>query len=150
LRAFWRAELGWKCVDADGLLETKAGMSIREIFELEGEAGFRLRESELLGEICGGSQQVVATGGGVILDRRNRERLIASGVCVLLEADVATIERRLNEDPASAGRRPALTVGGRAEIESLLATCASHSTWSVLRPDSMWRTARPGKWRKRS
>src|SRR5258707_7250863 len=82
------AELGWKCVDADGLLEAKAGMSIREIFELEGEAGFRLRESELLGEICGGSQQVVATGGGVILDRRNRERLIASGVCVLLEADV--------------------------------------------------------------
>ncbi len=42
------------------------------------------------------------------------------GKCALLEADAATIERRLQQDPATADRRPALTVGGREEIESLL------------------------------
>lgn len=114
------AELGWQCVDADARLEARTGRSIRETFELEGEAGFRRRETDLLEEICQGSQQVVATGGGVILAPENRQRLKTCGACVLLEADVDTIERRLHGDPASAHRRPNLTVGGRAEIESLL------------------------------
>lgn len=115
------SQLGWKCVDADALLEANSGRSIREIFETEGESEFRRRETELLEEICRSAQQVVATGGGVILAPQNRQRLKANGVCILLEADVDTIEQRLSSDSASARRRPALTVGGRAEIESLLA-----------------------------
>jgi shikimate kinase len=115
------ADLGWQAVDADALLEARAARSIREIFALEGEGGFRQREAQLLEEICQGSKQVVATGGGVILSPANRQRLAASGACLLLEADVGTIERRLLGDPATAQRRPDLTVGGRAEIESLLA-----------------------------
>ena len=114
------AELGWQSVDADAVLEARAGMSIRDIFLAEGEGGFRRRETELLEEICLSQRQIVATGGGVILAPKNRERLAKSGVCAWLEADSATIERRLNEDPATAGRRPVLTVGGRAEIENLL------------------------------
>jgi shikimate kinase len=114
-------ELGWQRVDADAMLEARAGRSIREIFATEGEAGFRKRESDLLEEICQSSRQVVATGGGVVLAPQNRVRLATSGACLLLEADVDTIERRMQGDPASTERRPDLTVGGRAEIEALLA-----------------------------
>ena len=114
------AELGWQSVDSDAVLETRAGRSIREIFQADGEVGFRRREAELLEEISRSERQVVATGGGVILAPQNRECMAKSGVCALLEADAATIERRLNDDPATAGRRPVLTVGGRAEIENLL------------------------------
>ncbi len=114
------AELGWHCVDADALLEARAGQSIREIFQAEGEAGFRRRETELLEEICRTTRQVVATGGGIVLSPKNRELLARFGRCALLEADAATIERRLQQDPATAQRRPALTVGGLAEIESML------------------------------
>jgi shikimate kinase len=113
-------ELGWQSVDADAMLESRAGMSIRELFQSEGEAGFRRRENALLEEICRKRGQVVATGGGVVLAAQNRDLLAKNGVCVLLEADAATIERRMRADPATAERRPALTVGGLAEIESLL------------------------------
>jgi shikimate kinase len=112
--------LGWSFVDADAVLESQAGRSIREIFETEGEAGFRARESGLLKEICRQSQQVVATGGGVVLAAQNRELLAQSGDCAWLEADAATIESRMQADPMTAGRRPNLTIGGRAEIGNLL------------------------------
>ncbi len=113
-------ELGWTAVDADTLLETRSAKTIRDLFQSEGEAGFRKRETELLEEICRGNRQVIATGGGVVLAPRNRELLGANGICLLLEADAATIERRMAADPATAQRRPALSVGGREEIECLL------------------------------
>src|SRR5882724_5504761 len=81
------AELGWQKVDADALLEARAGLSIRDIFQAEGEAGFRRRETDLLEEICRGTRQVVATGGGVVLAPQNRELLASHGLCALLEAD---------------------------------------------------------------
>ncbi len=114
-------KLGWNFVDADALLEARAGMSVREIFLAEGEAGFRRRESALLEQLCQGSRQVVATGGGIVLAPANRQLLLSSGRCALLEADAATIECRLSADPITAGRRPNLTVGGRDEIEAMLA-----------------------------
>lgn len=112
--------LGWREIDADALLEAEAGQSIKEIFANEGEAGFRRRESAQLRVICTGSKQVVATGGGVVLDPANRELLAASGWCCWLRADADAIERRLQLDPASTERRPNLTVGGREEVEALL------------------------------
>jgi shikimate kinase len=119
--ALLATELGWTFVDADVVLEARAGMSIREIFQAEGEAGFRRRESALLEELCRGWRQVVATGGGIVLAASNRTLLLQSGRCVWLDADAATIESRMATDPVTAGRRPNLTVGGRDEIESLLA-----------------------------
>jgi shikimate kinase len=112
--------LGWRWLDADDLIEQRAGRSIRQIFEAEGEAGFRRRESAVLEELCGLGRHVIATGGGVVLSAANRARLKAAGRVVWLTADVPTIRRRLEEDRATAERRPALTVGGLAEIEELL------------------------------
>ncbi|MCI0458778.1 MAG: shikimate kinase AroL [Gemmataceae bacterium] len=112
--------LGWNWVDADEELERRAGCTIREVFAAEGETGFRDREEAVLAEVCGRERLVVATGGGVVLREANRQRMRAGGRVVWLTADSATIWARLQTDPTTAERRPALTVGGLAEIEELL------------------------------
>jgi shikimate kinase len=112
--------LGWEWVDADELLEARFGKSIRRIFEEEGEAGFRDKESAILADLCGRRDCVVSTGGGVVVREANRMLLRASGWVVWLTADADTLWRRLQDDDGSADRRPMLTVGGRAEIEHLL------------------------------
>jgi shikimate kinase len=112
--------LGWDWLDADAVLEQRAGRSIRELFAGEGEAGFRAREAALLEELCHCQRHVIATGGGVILKEENRRRLRADGAVVWLVADADTIWQRLQADATTAERRPALTVGGLDEVRELL------------------------------
>jgi shikimate kinase len=114
--------LGWQWVDADAFLEERHGHSIARIFADEGEAAFRDKEAALLVELCSRHEHVIATGGGVILRPENRERMRAAGVLVWLTADPDTIWRRLLIDATTPERRPALTVGGLAEVEELLRT----------------------------
>jgi shikimate kinase len=113
--------LGWAWVDADALLEARAGHTIRELFECETQAGFRARESALLEELCALEMHVLASGGGVVLDPRNRERLKRSGRIIWLTADPETIHGRLLADASTESRRPPLTTGDFAEIRELLA-----------------------------
>jgi shikimate kinase len=116
------ARLGWKAVDADEILEVQNGRTIQQIFADEGEPGFRNREYAVLRELCWLECKVVATGGGVVIRPENRKRMKDAGVVVWLTADVDTICQRLQEDASSESRRPALTVGGRDEVEELLRT----------------------------
>ncbi len=113
-------QLGWEAVDANVLLEARAGRTIHQIFADEGEAGFRNREAALLEEICRGQHQVVATGGGVVLRTDNRQRLRQAGWVIWLTAEPLTLWQRLQADVTSDDRRPTLTVGGLAEIVQLL------------------------------
>jgi shikimate kinase len=124
--------LGWAWTDADAELENRAGKTIRQMFAEDGEPAFRRMESEILAELSQRMRHIVATGGGVILDPSNRERL-QSGAVVWLKADARTIHNRIEQDHRTADRRPALSVGGLPEIEHLLATrepayrqCAHH------------------------
>jgi shikimate kinase len=112
--------LGWQWLDADDLLEERAGRRIRTIFAEEGEAGFRDREAALLEDLGRLSRHVVATGGGMVLREENRRRLRETGQVVWLTADGPTIWQRLWGDASTAERRPNLTVGGLAEVEDLL------------------------------
>jgi shikimate kinase len=112
--------LGWQWLDADQVLEQRAGLSIRDIFAAEGEAGFRDREAAVLEELCRCQRHVIATGGGVILREDNRRRLRSAGAVVWLTADAETIWQRLQADATTADRRPVLTVGGLAEVHELL------------------------------
>ena len=112
--------LGWEWVDADDVLEARHGRSIRAIFAEEGEAGFRDKEADVLMGLCGRVRCVVSTGGGVVVREANRALLRASGRVVWLTADADTLWRRLQDDGLSGERRPALTVGGRAEVEEVL------------------------------
>jgi shikimate kinase len=113
-------KLGWDWIDADHLLETRHGRTIRQIFTEDGEAGFRDKEEQIFAKLCQLQRHVIATGGGVILREINRQRMRSAGKVVWLTADAPTIWKRLQADPTTAERRPPLTVGGLAEIEETL------------------------------
>ena len=101
--------------DTDALVEEEAGATVHEIFEREGEAGFREREKRAIANLPRGPG-VFATGGGAVIDPENVEQLRWGRTMVLLQADEATIEKRIQH-----GSRPALTrMGLRAEIHALL------------------------------
>src|SRR6266567_1717423 len=77
-------KLGWPWLDMDELLESRSGLSIREIFSNEGEAGFREREVALLQEVSRLQRHVIATGGGIVLSATNRRLLRESGRAIWL------------------------------------------------------------------
>lgn len=117
-----RLQMAW--LDADAVLESRAGTTIRELFATEGEAGFRQREADLLAELCRLDRHVIATGGGVVLRPENRRQLRDAGFVVWLTADVDTLWQRIAGDQTTAGRRPNLTTGGRAEVAQIVAARA--------------------------
>ena len=115
---------GFAFVDADAELVRRAGRSIRDIFEQQGEGAFRDLESAVLDDVLKLPAAILSLGGGVILREANRKRLIESGLArVYLRADAQTLHDRIHADPATAANRPALTHlgGGVEEIQTLLA-----------------------------
>jgi shikimate kinase len=90
--------LGREFVDTDRVLVERTGVPVATIFEIEGEAGFRRRESALVEELAARSALVVATGGGVVLDPANRARLHASGTVVYLRASAERLWDRTRRD----------------------------------------------------
>lgn len=80
--------LGLEFVDSDDEIESRTGVDIPYIFEREGEAGFRQRESDVLDELTQRRGVLIATGGGAVLDAATRERLKARGCVVYLRTSV--------------------------------------------------------------
>jgi shikimate kinase len=72
--------------DTDAELERRLGVTIPVIFELEGEPGFRERESVIVIEFAGYSNVILATGGGAILRSTNRDALKQNGTVLYLHA----------------------------------------------------------------
>ncbi|GMV30531.1 MAG: hypothetical protein AMXMBFR59_26560 [Rhodanobacteraceae bacterium] len=97
--------------DLDHVIEEQTGATIPLIFELEGEAGFRRRESAALDQMSALHGVVLATGGGAVLDARNRERLSARGFIVYLETAVDVQLARLARDR----KRPLLAAPDRRQ-----------------------------------
>ncbi|MDX1489582.1 MAG: shikimate kinase AroK [Acidiferrobacterales bacterium] len=109
--------LGKSFYDADEEIEKRTGASIAWIFDIEGEPGFRKRESTVLEELTRRKDVVVATGGGAILKEENRALLKARGTVVYLAADIETLAQRTRRDRA----RPLLqTADRRRRIEDLM------------------------------
>jgi shikimate kinase len=94
------AELGLKFVDADQELERQTGVSVNLIFDIEGETGFRERETKMLREVTALDGVLVATGGGAILSEVNRDLLRENGFVVWLKTTVEQQLRRLGRDKA--------------------------------------------------
>jgi shikimate kinase len=101
--------LGLEFHDSDHELEAQTGASVSLIFDVEGEAGFRDRETRMLEQLTRRHGVLVATGGGVVLSKRNRELLKRSGLVVYMTTSVAQQLRRLNRDRS----RPLLQTGDR-------------------------------------
>jgi shikimate kinase len=121
------ARLGWTGVDADAEIESRAGRSIREIFDAEGEAGFRRQERSVLAELLRRDRLVVASGGGAVLDADTRRDMIAAGPVVWLTASLETLLARLAGDATTSSRRPALTAHDvRTEMATLLSLREPH------------------------
>jgi shikimate kinase len=118
--------LGLPAIDADDVLEARAGRSIAALVADAGEPAFRDLESEVLAELLAGPPAVLATGGGVVLRDVNRARLRSSGRPVIwLQADASVIRSRLAADPTTASRRPGLTgADPLAEVADALAARA--------------------------
>jgi len=92
--------------DTDKLIEDRAGADISWIFDIEGEEGFRVRESNTLTELCMQDDLVIATGGGIIMREENRKLLNKYGHVVYLTASVNQLVRRTDKDK----KRPLLQV----------------------------------------
>jgi len=104
--------------DSDQELEARCGVTIPVIFDIEGEAGFRAREAQMLEELCAREGIVLATGGGAVLARANRRRLAEAGVVVYLHARPAELWQRVRRDR----NRPLLACSDpRAKLEALYA-----------------------------
>lgn len=103
--------LGLEFIDLDEELERRCGVEVAVIFEIEGEAGFRARESELLAEIARRRGCLIATGGGSVLDEKNRRCIRENGTVVWLRASVEQQIGRLERDR----RRPLLATPDREQ-----------------------------------
>ena len=91
------ARLGWPVIDLDRLIVEQNSMSIPEIFEREGETGFRTRETHVLRSFSKQSSFVAATGGGIATRAENRAIMQATGWVINLEARPETLYARIQE-----------------------------------------------------
>ncbi|WP_175955268.1 shikimate kinase [Burkholderia sp. BCC0405] len=100
------ASLGWTFVDSDDEIERRTGRSVAVLFDRVGEGGFRLLEAQIVDELTQRPNVVLATGGGAVLNPRNRARLNERGCVIYLHADPDALWRRMRDDT----RRPLLQV----------------------------------------
>lgn len=111
--------LGREFVDCDREILERTGVPIATIFEIEGEAGFRRRESAVLAELARRPGVVVATGGGAVISEENRRVMRESGTVVYLHASLDHLYERTRRDSV----RPLLAKGDRrATLAELLST----------------------------
>lgn len=106
-------------IDADHALTDRTGVPIATIFELEGEVGFRQRETALIAELSARAGILLATGGGAVLQEENRALMRATGVVVYLRAKLDDLWARTQHD----SKRPLLRAANpRAVLAKLLET----------------------------
>ncbi|MDN5848350.1 MAG: shikimate kinase AroK [Nitrococcus sp.] len=108
--------LGRRFLDSDRSLEERTGVDIARIFDVEGEAGFRLREEAMLQELTQHSGLVLATGGGAVMRESNRACLRERGTVVYLRTtvDMQLVRTRHSDRPLLQTKDP------RARLEKLM------------------------------
>ena len=103
-------------IDMDALIEERLGMSIANFFAEKGEEAFRQVESEVLAELLE-TNQVVSTGGGVVISQRNRDLLKTSPDNIYLKADFETLYQRISADRDN--QRPLFLNKSKEELASI-------------------------------
>ena len=100
----------------DALIEKRLGMSIAEFFSEKGEAAFRQVESEVLADLLQ-RDQVVSTGGGVVVSQRNRDLLKTNSDNIYLKADFETLYHRIAADKDN--QRPLFLNNSKEELAAI-------------------------------
>lgn len=110
--------LGVPFLDSDEAIEKAANMSITEIFERDGEAFFRAKESQVLARLLAGAPSILSTGGGAFLSASNRAIIAERGVAVWLKADLDLLWNRVRHKAT----RPLLrTANPKETLQTMLA-----------------------------
>ncbi len=104
--------IGWRFLDTDRVIESRAGADIPWIFELEGESGFRDREQAMIDELSQCRHIVLATGGGAVLREANRRALASRGTVLHLDSSLERLVERTSRDK----KRPLLKQGSPREV----------------------------------
>lgn len=99
--------LGKTFVDSDEEIQKRTGVTIPHIFDVEGETGFRQRETAAINDLVGRENMVLATGGGAVLAEQNRAMLQRNGIVIYLKANVHDLWQRTRHDR----NRPLLQTG---------------------------------------
>lgn len=106
-----------KFYDSDREIEKSTGVDVALIFEIEGEEGFRLRETKMINELAKKQKSVIATGGGSVLSEENRACIKQNGKVIYLKSSQEKIFERTFRDK----KRPLLETEDRmATIKELL------------------------------
>jgi len=109
-------------VDTDAIVQERAGRSIRQIFEDQGERVFREHEARAVQAACMHENAVISVGGGAVMNPDNAARLKSAGRIVWLRATAEVLWQRISGDEASGPQRPRLTPkGGLTEVVHKLA-----------------------------
>ena len=103
-------------LDMDALIEEYLGMSIANFFAEKGEAAFRQVESEVLADLLK-TDQVVSTGGGVVVSQRNRDLLKTNSDNIYLKADFETLYQRIAADKEN--QRPLFLNNSKEELREI-------------------------------
>ena len=98
--------MAYDFIDCDHEIAARTGVSLPTIFEIEGEEGFRRRETQVIADLASLNCRVVATGGGAVLRAENRENLTRSGFVIYLNVPLQTLCERTRHDK----NRPLLQV----------------------------------------
>ena len=108
---------GYSFIDTDYVVETTQGLLISEIFAEKGEDYFRMLETNALKSVLARENQIISTGGGIILKEENRQLLKENSFVVYLKTDILTLCKRAEKSTA----RPLLNGGEqKKKIETLL------------------------------
>ena len=103
-------------VDMDAMLEERLGMSIARFFEEKGEAAFRQIEEEVLADLLK-TDQVVSTGGGVVISQKNRDLLKQNPENIYLKADFETLYQRISDDKEN--KRPLFLNNSKEDLAGI-------------------------------
>ena len=106
-------KLGYDFIDLDKIIEEKSGVKINTIFEIEGEAGFRERELQVLSDSIEKDKVIISTGGGIVTNVESRACLIKNDALIIyLRANLQTLCNRLKNDNS----RPILNVDDKEQV----------------------------------
>lgn len=91
-------KLNKKFLDSDHIIEERTGVDISTIFEIEGEQGFREREEQIIDELCQMTDIILATGGGAVLRKENRNNMQNGGHVIYLRTNADLLYSRIRYD----------------------------------------------------